>query len=205
MDIEINTPVTKYLKKFSIFLENCGVDPLPGSPVEKEIRSFSRTESIQTAFSIASQSLIAANDYLKALDTLVEHKNFSIAPWSCARGMIEAAAICTWLLDKTIDSKERVSRSLSLRYASLSEQIKLARYDRDNALIQKIEKRIEDIEVIAVSLGYKLVRNKKNRRIGIGQKKPNITSLVEGQFGEEKLGSSLFHVGKSKFNLPAMR
>jgi hypothetical protein len=32
------------------------------------------------------------------------------------------------------------------------------------------------------------VRDKKhNRRIGIGQKKPSITSLAEDQFGEEKL------------------
>ena len=187
MDIEINTPVSKFLKKISIFLYNCGLNPLPGSPAEKEIRSFSRTESIQTAFSIASQSLIAANDYLKALDTLVYQKIFSVAPWSCARGMIEAGAICTWLFDKAIDSKERVSRSLSLRYDSMSEQIKMARYDRDNELLQKLERRIEDIEKIAVSLGYELVRNKNNRRIGIGQKKPNIISLVEKQFGEEKL------------------
>ena len=187
MDTKINTPVSRFLKKISIFLDNCGLDPLPGSSAEKEIRSFARTESIQTAFFIASESLIAANDYLKALDTLVDHKIFSVAPWACARGMIEAAAISTWLLDKAIDSKERVSRSLSLRYASLTEQIKMARYDRNNALIQRIEERIEDIEKIAISLGYELVRDKNNRRIGIGQKKPNITSLVERQFGEEIL------------------
>ncbi|MBW2594676.1 MAG: hypothetical protein JRC93_01625 [Deltaproteobacteria bacterium] len=101
--------------------------------------------------------------------------------------MIEAAAISTWLFDKTIDPKERVSRSLSIRYASLTEQIKMARYDRDSALIQRIEERIENIEKIAISLGYELVRDKNNRRIGIGQKKPNIISLVERQFGGEKL------------------
>ncbi|MBW2596558.1 MAG: hypothetical protein JRC93_11415 [Deltaproteobacteria bacterium] len=67
MDTEINTPVSRFLKKISLFLDNCGLDPLPGSPAEKEIRSFARTESIQTAFFTASQSLIAANDYLKAL------------------------------------------------------------------------------------------------------------------------------------------
>ncbi len=189
MDLKINTPVSRFLKKISIFLDNCGLDPLSGSPAEKEMRSFLRTESIQTAFSIGSQALIAANDYIKALDTLVDLQIYSVAPWSCARGMIEAAAISTWLFDKTIDSKERVSRSLSLRYASLSEQIKLARYDSDNELIKKLNKRIDDIEAIAVSLGYELVRNKKKGRIGIGQKKPNITSLVERQFGQEKLYS----------------
>ena len=185
MTIEINTPVSKFLKKISIFLDNCGLDPVPGSPAEKEIRSFSRPKSVETAFSTASQLFIAANDYLKALDSLVDQKIFSVAPWSCARGMLEASAICTWLFDKGIDPKERVSRSLSLRYASLREQIKMARYDDDNALINQIKDRIEDIERIAVSLGFELVRDRNGRRNGIGQKKPNITSLIEDQFGEE--------------------
>ena len=145
MTIEINTPVSKFLKKIYIFLDDCGLDPLPGSPAEKEIRSFSRPESVETAFSTASQLLIAANDYLKALDSLVDQKVFSVAPWSCARGMLEASAICTWLFDKSIDPKERVSRSLSLRYASLREQIKMARYDGNNVLINQIKDRIEYI------------------------------------------------------------
>jgi hypothetical protein len=187
MTIENNTPVSNFLKRISIFLDNSGFEPLHGAPADKEIRLFIRPESIQTAFSMASQSFIAVNDYLKALDTLVHQENFSIAPWSCARGMLEASAICTWLFDKDIDSKERVSRSLSLRYASLREQIKMARYDGSDELIQKIEDRIEGIEQIAVNLGFELIRDRKNRRIGIGQKKPNITTLIEEQLGEEKL------------------
>ncbi len=187
MTIEINTPVSNFLKRISIFLDNSGFEPLKGSPAEKEIRLFIRPESVQTAFSMASQSFIAANDYLKALDTLVNEESFSIAPWSCARGMLEAASLCTWLFDKNIDSKERVSRSLSLRYASLREQTKMARYDGDDELIQKIEGRIEGIERIAVNLGFELIRDRNNRRIGIGQKKPNITNLIEEQLGEEKL------------------
>ena len=187
MTNDIKTPVWKFLSKLSIFLHKCGIDPLSDSPAEKEIKFFSRPESVQTAFSMASQSFIAANDYFKALDTLVAQKNYSIAPWSCARGMMEASAICTWLFDPEIDPKERVSRSLSIRYASLREQIKMARYDGDNEMIQKIEDRIECIERIAVSLGFELVRDRNNRRIGIGQKKPNITSLVENQFKGEKL------------------
>ncbi len=185
--METNTPVARFLKKISIYLDDCGLDPLPGSLAEKEMRSFPRTESIQTAFSIGSQALIAANDYLKALDTLVDQKIFSVAPWSCARGLIEAASLCTWIFEKSIDTKERVSRSLSLRFASLNEQIKLARYDSNHELVEQIDRRIEEIENIAVGLGYDLVRDRNDRRIGIGQKKPSITALAEKQFGHEKL------------------
>ena len=35
-------------------------------------------------------------------------------------------------------------------------------------------------------MGYNLVRDKNNKRNGIGQRKPSITSLVEKQFGHEK-------------------
>jgi hypothetical protein len=199
METEINTPISIFLRKISNFLNDCGFDPLPGSLAEKEIRSFPRTESIQTAFSIGSQSLVAANDYLKALDTLVYFKIFSVAPWSCARGMIEAAAISMWLLDKAIDSKERVGRSLSLRFASMNEQIKMARYDNDNAMIQKLEKRIEDVDRIAIDLGYAPARDKKNRRIGIGQKKPNITELIESQFKGEKIYRILSGMAHSNY------
>lgn len=60
------------------------------------LRSFPRPESMKTAFGMASQSLIAATDYLEALDFLVQKEEFAIAPWSCARGMVESSALCSW-------------------------------------------------------------------------------------------------------------
>lgn len=182
-----STPVSKFLNKLFAFLENAGFDPAPDSPAAKEVRSFSRPESLQTAFGQASQSFIAATDYFEALDTLVYKEKFAIAPWSCARGMLESSAICTWLFEIGIGPKERVSRSLSLRYAALREQEKMARYDGNNKKIKEIEERLSSIEGIAVNLGFQLLRDKKKRRIGIGQIKPNITTLIERQFKGEKL------------------
>lgn len=180
-------------------MENSGFDPATDSPAAREIRSFSRPESMQTAYGQASQSLIVATDYFEALDTLVQKGKFAIAPWSCARGMIESSALCAWLYEIGIDPKERVSRSLSLRYAALREQQKMARYDGSTLKTDEIEKRIASIERIAVDLGYGLLRNKKNRRSGIGQIKPNITKLVERQFSCEILYRILSGMAHSNY------
>ncbi|MCD4722201.1 MAG: DUF5677 domain-containing protein [Desulfobacula sp.] len=190
---------SKILTKLIHFIDKSGIDPLGNSPASLEIASFARRESIETAFSQASQTLIAATDYFEALDILIQKEKYAVAPWACARGLIESSALCTWLFEMDITSKERVSRSLSLRYNSLREQQKMARYDNDNLLIAKIDERIDSIEKIAIDLGYEILRNKKNRRIGIGQIKPSITDLVEKQFSNEILYRLLSGMAHSNY------
>jgi hypothetical protein len=187
------------LSKLTLFLENSGVEPSMDSPAANEIKQFTRPESIKTAFGQGAQALIAATDYLEALDSLVHQDKYAIAPWSCARGMIEASSIFAWLFEIGIDSKERVSRSLSIRYSGLREQQKLARYDGNNEKIAEIENRIKAIEDMARTLGYAMLRDKKNRRTGIGQIKPNITKLVEMQFSGEKLYRMLSGMAHSNY------
>jgi hypothetical protein len=78
---------SKILSKLILFLDKSGVEPAVDSPAAQEIKIFARQESIKTAFGQASQSLIAATDYLEALDSLVQEEKFAIAPWSCAAGV----------------------------------------------------------------------------------------------------------------------
>ena len=193
------TPVSNFLRKLFVFLENAGIDPMDGSPAAIEIRSFPRPKSVQTAFFQASQSFISATDYLEALDSLVSMEKFAMAPWSCARGMIESSALSTWLFEMGIGPQERVSRSLSLRYAALREQEKMARYDGDTKKVQEIKDRIESIENVALELGFSVLRNKKNQRTGIAQIKPSITTLIEKQFKGENLYRILSGMAHSNY------
>jgi hypothetical protein len=181
------TPVFKFLNRFLPYLENAGVEPTDGSPAAMEIKSFERRESIETAFSQAAQSFISATDHLEALDALIKMECFAMAPWSCARGMIEASVISAWLLEPGIGPKERVGRSLSLRYTALLEQEKMARYYGDHDLVEEIKDRIKYVENIAVDLGFPVLKNKKGLRTGIGQVKPAMTALIERQFKGENL------------------
>jgi hypothetical protein len=181
------TAVSKFLKRFLVFLENAGFEPVDGSPAAMEIRSFKRRESIETAFAQAVQAFISATDHLEALETLISMRNFAMAPWSCARGMIEASAISMWLFEIGIGSKERVSRSLSLRYETLHQQEKMAKYDGDSNLVGQIGARIESVEKIAIGLEFPVLRGKRGQRTGIAQIKPSMTTLIERQFKNENL------------------
>jgi len=193
------TVISNFLNKLFVFFKKAGVDPIAGSPADEEIRSFLRPESVRTAFSQAVQSFISATDYFEALETLVSMEKFAVAPWSCARGMIESSAISTWLFEMRIGPKERVSRSLSLRYTALREQEKMARYDGNDKKVQDIQDRIESIEKIAVNLGFQVLRDKRNQRIGIAQVKPNMTSLIERQFSGENLYRMLSGMAHSNY------
>jgi hypothetical protein len=199
MEKNYNTPVSKFLNKFFHYLDNTGLEPVEDSPASIEINSFERRESIETAFSIALQSFISATDHLEAFDTLLYMEHFAMAPWSCARGMIEALAISTWLLESGIGPKERVSRSLSLRYTTFREQEKKAKYEGNLDLVQIIRDRIESVEKIAVDLGFPIFRDKREQRKGIAQTKPTITALIEQQFKGENLYRTLSGMAHSDY------
>lgn len=182
MDLEERLPVRGFIDELLEFLSKAGTSPLSGSPADDEINSFARPESVRTAFSQAALSFIAATDHLEALDHLVAAGDYAVAPWTCARGMLEAAAIADWLLDLTVDAKERVGRSLALRFSSLQQQRKMAASDGNSTLVATIDTRLSEVEQVAVSLGYPIFTDKKGRRIGIAKIRPSITELIAGRF-----------------------
>jgi hypothetical protein len=69
------SPVVVLLRDFYTLFQANGPTPKSGSPADVEIRSFSRSESVRTAFSQAGIILEAAADHLRALDTLVNAKD----------------------------------------------------------------------------------------------------------------------------------
>lgn len=176
------SPVRDLLKKLQNVIEATGKSPKAGSPADQEICTFLRQESVKTALAQGNRALEASADHLEALDRLIGEAQYALAPWTCARGVIEASAISTWLFDSTIDATERVSRSLALLFSTLQEQRKLANALTETQEVQSIDEKIEQLEQTALQLGYSPVSNKKGERTGIGQVKPNITDLVQQQF-----------------------
>jgi hypothetical protein len=67
----------------------------------------------------------------------------------------------------------------------------MARYDDDRVLAQKIVNRMEEVERIAVKLGFLVLRDRKGKRSGIVQAKPSLTVLAERQFKAENLYRTL--------------
>lgn len=201
MDEQSTSPVVGLIRDLYHIFNAAGPSPKAGSPAEIEIRSFPDPEASKTAFAQGVVALESAKDYLEALDLLVHTKNHAVAPWACARGVLEASSLTTWLLETQINAKERVGRSLSLRFATLQEQEKLARSKHEGAKVQEIKDRIEAIERDALQLGFQRLRDKKNKqkRIGIGKIKPSITNLVHSQFDRENLYRILSGVAHSDY------
>lgn len=160
--------------------------PLEASKGYVELCTFIRGESISTAFSQGGSLIEAATDHLISFNRGFNEPMLSIAPWSSARSALEACALSAWLLDPYIDAKVRVQRSLAFRYENLQEQKKIARLQKNLTSEAKINQRIEDIEQIALELGFeKLVDKRKGKRTGIGINMPSITALINSVLNEE--------------------
>lgn len=154
----------------------------PGSPAVLEAESYTRPLAVQTAYSYAVTAIDSARDHLEAVDLIVHLGQPSVAQWTSLRGLLEAASIASWLFNPGIDAHERISRSFSLRFTTLTQQKKIFVAVGDTAAVAKIDSRLNDIENTAVSLGFTKIRNKKAIRDGIGQRKPPISDLAESEF-----------------------
>lgn len=176
------SPVSNLLLGLLEVSERVGPAPKPGSPADIETQAFARPQSVSTAFSQGVVATEAAMDHLHALDLLIAAQESALAPWTCARGLLEASATATWLLDTRIHTTERVGRSMAIRYATLMAQRKLANADGNTALVSTIDRRVEEVADIATQLGYPPISDKNGHRISIGHQKPSITDLIDQQF-----------------------
>ena len=109
-----------------------------------------------------------------------------IVSFTCIRSMLEPCARAAWLLDPAINAEIRIKRTFAVRFDGMEQDLKFARamnqplHDQNN-----IKKRIAEVERAAVALGYKKLRNKKNRRTGVGVRMPMATEIVREVLDEE--------------------
>lgn len=167
------------------FLTGCGHQPSSGSQAAAEFRTFQRSESLETAYSQAGVLIEVAADQLMAFIRSVTEPVQTIAPWTCVRAIIESSAPAAWLLDPSLDARTRVQRSFGFRYEGLAQQVKFARASGDEPATAKAITRIDDVERVAVELGFSRVENQRGRRVGIAQQMPSITDLVAQALDEE--------------------
>ncbi len=168
------------------FFNESGHQPSPNSQAALELRAFQRPESVITAFSQGAVLIEVAADQLMAFTKIVTQPAQAIAPWTCTRALIEASALAAWLLEPSLDARTRVQRSFAFRYEGLSQQVKFARVAGTNADVARVTHRIDQVEDVALGLGFSRVENQRGERIGIAQQMPSITELVNQNLGEEE-------------------
>jgi hypothetical protein len=186
-----------FLDQTSILWNQQGEKPEPVSQASLELVTFARPESIGTAYSQALILFEAAADYSMALVKTLTEPAQTVAPWSCARSVLETSALATWLWDTRINARQRVQRSLAFRYEGLLQQLKFAQASKKGVDKQMIIERLDEIEKIALSLGFAKIVDKKNQqRIGIAQVMPSVTKIIEEMFDKEtnyRLLSAMVH------------
>lgn len=176
------------------YVSGNGVLPIDGSPALDEQAAFEEAESLRTVHSQATMLIEVAGDQLTAFLKTLEEPCETVAPWICIRGLLEACALSAWLVIPDIGVRERVSRSLALRYEGLDQQRKCVAAMGHSAF--EVERRMDEIAQEAKCHGYKPIMGSRGRRIGLGTRMPSITELVRDYLGEEgmyRLLSAMAH------------
>jgi hypothetical protein len=181
------SPTLRLLHALKPIREGSTIGPTPGSPADLEKQTFESADALDTAYSYGSIILESAADHLAAYDALVGMNAFSMAPLTCLRGLLEAAALASWQLDPAITAKERVARNFALRFCSLTVQRKVAEAQGDTAGVRKMSDRIMSLEQAARGLGYPSFRNSKGRPKTVGCNRPTITALLRSELNSDAI------------------
>lgn len=153
--------VNEFMKETSVLWNQYQYQPLPNSQASKELAKFPRPESIGTAYSQGTFLIEVAADYVFAVTKTISEPSQTIAPWVCARGVLEASALSIWLLDTKINAEERAKRSFAFRYEGLEQRRKLAKSTDGKIDSQTVVSRIDEVEQVALNLGYEKIVDKK--------------------------------------------
>lgn len=165
-----------------------GDQPKPDSLADRELRESARPESIVSACSIAMQLNEYSGEHLTAFVKTLTEPGEPLAAWTCVRSMLESCALSAWLTDPTIDDTERISRTFARRYEELEQQLKFCRVAAlPQSELDLIGQRTDEVERVAMSLGYPRIENPKGKRTGIAQRMPGATEIIGRVLDEEKM------------------
>lgn len=180
--------LTAFLNRTSELADTNGHSYAANSLAATEGASAAREESIVTACSIGDQLIKYSDQHISAFVKTITEPIEPLACWTCIRSMLESCAISAWLLDPRIDAERRISRVFAMRYEGMEQQLKYGRcIKRPESDMQELAVRIDDVEQIAIDLGYARVLNSRGQRTGIGERMPNATELIRSELDEEDM------------------
>jgi hypothetical protein len=178
--VALHDDVGKYLHESSLL-------PVAGSIAAVEMANDVLAQELSAAHHEGNILLESAADHVFALTRMLVEPVPTIAPWTCLRGGLEAAALACWLLSAGIDAHDRVRRSMAFRYDGLREQAKLASANGDEGIKRHFSQSMDELEQQAARVGAPVVRDKHGRRISVGEVMPSKTDCIADVFGSEIL------------------
>jgi hypothetical protein len=180
--------LTYFHEQSASFIADYGGLPKPHSQVLTEQSNYPDPEKVVSACALGMQLIEFGSDHLSAFVKITTEPIEQVAAWTCVRSMLEGCSLSAWLLDPTIDAHTRVKRTFALRYEGMVSQLKFMRVsDFSEQDQQKARDRLDGIEQEAIAAGFPAVQNIKGERIGIGQKMPSATEMIQTVLNDGKM------------------
>lgn len=184
--------------------------PSTGSTGATDLQLFGRDEAAETLQSQARLLQELSGDHLFAIPRLLSPPAMPFASFTCSRAILESSSQLLWLLDPTVASSVRISRSMHLRFRGLEQELRLVQGEgareaqSDSQLHQaRIVQRIEVVAKQAEGRGISTDRSPEGSIRSIGQRMPDATSLARRYLDAERfyrIFSGVAH-GQSSFVL----
>jgi len=102
--------LTEFQEETARFMKDHGEQPSPTSIAVAERNAFPNPENVVSCWSIGILLVEFGADHVSSFVKGTTEPIEVIACWTCVRSMLEACSIAAWVLDPTIDAKERVGR-----------------------------------------------------------------------------------------------
>ena len=158
-----------------IFCTDHGNKPKPGSPADHELAISPCPESLATAWCKAVQLIDSGREHVAAFVRTITEPVQPIVCWTCVRSMLEPCSLASWLLDPHIDAHTRVGRVFAIRYEGIEQYQKYVRLaGGSDEHLQRIKKRLDEMERDALKLGYSCIINKSVNGLGLVRKCPRL-------------------------------
>lgn len=194
----IDTELCNVYNEFCQLINNHSNQYIEDSITFTEFQSYSCPNSVATSYNQASVLFEAGLDQLLAFIKTIKEPTQTIAPFTCARAIIESSALASWLFDPKIGVAERVARGFAFQYQGLDQQKKFVqslddekKEERTNFAIAQIE----NTEAIALNQGFQVLRD-RDKRTGIGKIMPGSTEIIRDTMDKEstyRLLSAIIH------------
>ena len=127
--------------------------PSAGSQAESELVSVDGRDIVETAFSQGAMLIEVAADQTVACYKTLSNPAQTVAPWTCARAVMESSALGCWLMDPAIDRRVRMQRSYAFRHEGLIQQRRYAMATKHEATAEAVTQRIVEVEASLDSHG----------------------------------------------------
>jgi hypothetical protein len=164
-----------FYRELRRFIAEQGPGPKAGSKALQEQATSRDPESITTAIAVGGQLVELGSEHITAFLKSITEPVEPLACLTCVRSMLEPCALAAWLLDPTINAKERVGRTFGYRLDGFKQQRStLGAAGAPASQLKEVEDRRVQVERDAIKLGYVPQGKKK----GISHQKPGATEVI---------------------------